>query len=90
MSKILKFDEAARRFRRDPVFAEEGRDRYAYPGQTDTRGRHWASGGFIAQPFDRRLGWFDVKGRRRGAVPVAPRWSCPLSRCVFRTWSRRM
>ncbi len=67
-----RFDEAARRFTRDPAFAEDGRDRYAYPGTTDSRGRHWASGGFIDAPFERRLGWFDFADPARAAWHEAP------------------
>ncbi len=63
-----RFDEAARRFQRDPAFAEDGRDRYAYVGTTDAKNRHWASGGFIKDPFDRRVGWFDF------ADPTHARW----------------
>ena len=50
-----RFDEAARRFARDPAFAEAGRDRYAYPGTTDAHNRHWASGGFIDAPFEQNV-----------------------------------
>ncbi|MBI5772107.1 MAG: hypothetical protein HZA93_30315, partial [Verrucomicrobia bacterium] len=63
-----RFDEAMRRFERDPAFADGGRNRYAYPGTTDAHNRHWASGGFIGSPLDRRLGWFDF------ADPARARW----------------
>ncbi|MCX6954200.1 MAG: ATP-binding protein, partial [Verrucomicrobia bacterium] len=63
-----RFDEATHRFQRDPAFAEDGRDRYAYVGSTDAQNRHWASGGFIKNPFDRRVGWFDFTD------PAHARW----------------
>lgn len=69
------YDEAVRRFLPDRTFVDDaGRPLYAYPGDLDARGRWWASGGPVGDPFSRRFGWyrFDATGAARWQAAAAP------------------